>query len=110
MTQGRTTSALEALANIVLGWLVALATQLLVFPVMGLSVTVAQHLGIGAAFTVVSFLRSYCLRRLFDRLTHRGSPPGGQVKLYDSCRETGGIPFFTRSQNSDRGSGSMRGE
>jgi len=58
MSQGRAISALEAFANMLLGWLVALATQLLVFPVMGLSVTVAQHLGICAAFTAVSFLRS----------------------------------------------------
>ena len=103
MTQGRMTSALEALANLVVGWIVALATQLLVFPVMGLSVTVAQHLGIGAAFTVVSFLRSYCLRRLFERLARRGAPPGadqstrpppgnrrGKVSSFEARTPTGG--------------------
>ncbi|WP_220124983.1 hypothetical protein [Roseovarius sp. TE539] len=94
MTQGRAISALEALANIVLGWIVALATQLLVFPVMGLSVTVAQHLGVGAAFTIVSFVRSYCLRRLFERLARRGAPPGGRVNLRRPCRGTGGGRHF----------------
>lgn len=96
MTQGRMTSALEALANLVVGWIMALATQLLVFPVMGLSVTVGQHLGIGAAFTIVSFLRSYCLRRLFERLARR-PPPGGGVNLLDLCHGTGGgSRTFTR--------------
>lgn len=77
MTQGRAISALEAAANVTVGWLVALGTQMVVFPVMGLSVTVAQHLGIGAAFTAVSFLRSYILRRLFERLATR-HPGEGQ--------------------------------
>ena len=104
MSQGRAISALEAFANMLLGWLVALATQLLVFPVMGLSVTVAQHLGIGAAFTIVSFLRSYCLRRLFERLARRCAPPGGGSISGGSTRKPAGEGFFFRSQNSDRGS------
>ena len=109
MTQGRAISALEALANLVLGWLVALATQLLVFPVMGLSITVAQHLGIGAAFTLVSFLRSYCLRRLFERLARRGTPQGGGSISTTSATQPAGAGTFLHGQNSDRGSESTKG-
>ena len=109
MTQGRITSALEAVANLVVGWIVALATQLLVFPVMGLSVTVAQHLGIGAAFTAVSFLRSYCLRRLFEWLATRPRAPGGGSISGGSTRKPAGEGFFFRSQNSDRGSEKVKG-
>ncbi|WP_297767770.1 hypothetical protein [uncultured Roseovarius sp.] len=111
MTQGRATSALEALANLVLGWIVALATQLLVFPVMGLSVTVAQHLGIGAAFTIVSFLRSYCLRRIFERLARRGAPwgPGGGSISTTSATGPAGAGDFFHGQNSDRGTESVKG-
>jgi hypothetical protein len=67
MSQSRTYSILEAITNVAVGWLLAILTQLLVFPVYGLSVTVAQNLQIGVVFTGVSLVRSYALRRLFIR-------------------------------------------
>ena len=68
MRQSRSLSAIESAANVVVGWVVALATQLAVFPAVGLQVTLAQHLWTSLAFTSVSFLRGYLLRRLFVRL------------------------------------------
>jgi len=67
MRQSRSLSAIEVAANVVVGWLVALATQLAVFPAVGLQVTLAQHLWASLAFTSVSFLRGYLIRRLFVR-------------------------------------------
>jgi hypothetical protein len=109
MSQGRAISALEALANLVVGWIVVLAMQLLVFPVIGLSVTVAQHLGIGAAFTIVSFLRSYCLRHLFERLARRGTPQGGGSISTTSATQPAGAGFFFHGQNSDGVSETAKG-
>jgi hypothetical protein len=60
-------SAVESVANIAIGYGVAVGTQLLVFPVFGLSVDLASNLAIGGIFTVVSLVRSYFLRRLFNR-------------------------------------------
>ena len=68
MTQSRTMSAVESVANVVIGYGVALATQVVVFGSLGLSVSLAQNLWIGAVFTVVSLARSYLLRRVFNRL------------------------------------------
>ncbi|MCB2136636.1 MAG: hypothetical protein KDE08_11955 [Rhodobacteraceae bacterium] len=68
MPQSRSLSALEAGANLVVGYLLAVAVQLMIFPVMGLAVTPLQSAKIGGAFTVVSFARSYVLRRLFEQL------------------------------------------
>ena len=68
MSQTRTLSAIEAVANVAVGWLVALATQLIVFPVLGLQVMLWQNLALSAVFSSVSVVRSYCLRRLFARL------------------------------------------
>lgn len=68
MTQSRSFSTIEAATNVVLGWMVALITQLLVFPVIGLQVMLWQNLALSGVFTAVSFLRSYVLRRLFVRL------------------------------------------
>lgn len=109
MTQGSLTSAFESPAHLVVGGLVALATQLLVFPVMGLSVTVAQHLGIGAAFTIVSFLRSHGLRRSFERLARRGAPQGGGLISGGLATGPAGAGIFFHGQNSDRGSERAKG-
>ncbi len=68
MTQSRSFSTIEAATNVVFGWMVAVITQLLVFPVIGLQVMLWQNLVLSGVFASVSFLRSYVLRRLFVRL------------------------------------------
>lgn len=67
MSQPCAVSALEALTNVAVGYGLAVAAQFAVFPVFGLVVTVPQSLGIGVVFTGLSIVRSYVLRRLFDR-------------------------------------------
>lgn len=62
---------LEAIANVLIGYTVAVLTQILIFPVFGLHITLGQNLKLGAAFTVVSILRSFVLRRLFETLRIR---------------------------------------
>ena len=61
-------SLVESIANIAVGYCLAVVTQLLAFPHFGLKVTITDTLAIGAVFTVVSIGRSYCLRRLFEAL------------------------------------------
>ena len=68
MSQSRRNSALEAVANVVIGYVVAISAQLAIFPLFGIPTPVAAHLEIGALFTVVSLVRSYALRRLFNRV------------------------------------------
>ena len=72
MSQSRALSALEAGANVVVGYGLAVLVQLVLFPVFGLSVALADSLRICAVFTLVSLARSYALRRLFDRLLAGG--------------------------------------
>ena len=67
MTQSRRQSFAESCANIAVGYLIALATQMVVFPAMGIEVRVSQNIRIGLVFTAVSLARSYLLRRWFDR-------------------------------------------
>jgi hypothetical protein len=71
MKQSRAMSLIEATANVVVGYGVAVLTQLLVFPMFGLHTTLAKNLMIGAIFTVVSIARSFALRRLFEALLDR---------------------------------------
>ena len=67
MAQSRRGSLIEAVTNTVVGYALAVTTQFAVFPLFGLQVGVIENLGLGLVFTAVSLIRSYLLRRLFDR-------------------------------------------
>jgi hypothetical protein len=66
--QSRRMSLIEAVANVVLGFLVALPTQIIVFPLFELKVGFGDNLAIGGLFTIASITRSYMLRRLFEAI------------------------------------------
>lgn len=66
--QTRLQSLLEAWTNVLIGYIVALAAQIIVFPWYDIEVTISQNLQIGLIFTAVSIARSYLVRRLFNRL------------------------------------------
>ena len=66
--QSKAYSLIESVTNIIVGYFVALGAQLVVFPMFGLSVPVRDNILIGLVFTVVSLVRSYVLRRIFNRL------------------------------------------
>ena len=68
--QTKLQTLVESVANVAIGYLVALAAQLMIFPLLGIAVSLSQNLVIGAFFTVVSIARSYCVRRAFNWL-HR---------------------------------------
>ena len=68
MTQSRTMSAAESVANVAIGYGIALITQVVVFGALEIPVSLEQNLCIGVVFTVVSLIRSYLLRRFFNRL------------------------------------------
>ncbi|HXF87901.1 MAG TPA: hypothetical protein VNK48_06090 [Xanthobacteraceae bacterium] len=59
-------SLVEALINVAVGFGLAVLTQMMIFPLFGLAVSLGHNLQIGAIFTAVSILRSYALRRLFE--------------------------------------------
>jgi hypothetical protein len=80
MKQSRLMSLVEALANVVVGYGVAVVTQILIFPLFGLHATLGQNLMIGAMFTLVSLARSYALRRLFEQLRERQALGQGSAR------------------------------
>ena len=71
MKQSRVMSLVESVANVIIGYGVAVVTQILIFPIFGLHTTLAQNLKMGAAFTVVSVARSFALRRVFEAIRMR---------------------------------------
>ncbi|WP_297858104.1 hypothetical protein [Elioraea sp.] len=66
-------SLIEAVANVAVGFGVAVLAQVVLFPLFGLDVTLTDNLLIGAIFTAVSIVRSYALRRLFEAIRIRRS-------------------------------------
>ena len=73
MKQSRTMSMVEASVNVVVGYVLAIATQIVVFPWFGIETGLAEHLTIGLAFVGVSLARGYVLRRLFEAIRDRSS-------------------------------------
>jgi len=75
MSQPRIYSLIESVANVAIGFGVALVTQIAVFPLFGIHVRLSDQLGIAAIFTAVSIARSYVVRRLFNRIRHEVAHP-----------------------------------
>jgi uncharacterized protein (DUF2062 family) len=70
--QTRKASLVESLANTLVGYGVAIASQVAIFPFFGIHIGLASNAAIGALFTLVSLIRSYALRRLFETLRVKG--------------------------------------
>ena len=71
--QSRRMSLVEAVVNVVVGYGVAVVTQILIFPMFGLHTTLAQNLQMGGVFTGISICRSFLFRRLFENLRVRST-------------------------------------
>ena len=75
-------SFVEAIANVGVGYILAVLTQVIVFPLFDIRTSLSDSLIIGMFFTAVSIVRSYALRRLFEttkvraRQTQTDAQPG----------------------------------
>lgn len=68
MTQSRALSLVESATNVIVGYVLAVITQIVLFPLFGWNPTLAQNMRIGLVFAGVSLARTYLLRRLFERI------------------------------------------
>jgi hypothetical protein len=68
MEQSKLSSLIESLINILIGYVVALASQLAIFPMVGIHIPLSTNLEIGAWFTLISLVRSYVIRRWFNSM------------------------------------------
>jgi len=66
--QSKKFSLIESCVNVSVGYLVALLSQIIIFPVFGLDVTIKSNILIGLWFTGISIVRSYTLRRIFNKI------------------------------------------
>lgn len=69
--QSHRNSAIEAFVNVAIGYLVSVLANILILPMFGYDVSLPDSFTIGAAFTFVSLIRSYAVRRFFNFLQGR---------------------------------------
>lgn len=73
MTQTKLESLIESIVNILIGYGVALASQLVLFPLFGILISFSTNLWIGLWFTIISLVRSYVIRRWFNARLHKAA-------------------------------------
>lgn len=71
MSQTKLGSFIEAWVNVLIGFWINFAANLLILPAFGFTgLTLATNFYIGLAYTVVSVARSYVIRRWFNAKLH----------------------------------------
>jgi hypothetical protein len=63
MLQKKRHSLAESVINVAIGYFVALASQIVVFPLFNIHVRFRDNIMIGLYFTAISIVRSYLIRR-----------------------------------------------
>ncbi len=75
MTQTRTGSFVESMANIAVGFTINFLANLVILPAFGFtSLTAGKNFAIGIAYTGISLARSFILRRYFNGLRFGNKP------------------------------------
>ncbi|WP_045859569.1 DUF7220 family protein [Teredinibacter purpureus] len=70
MQQTKLGSLIESLINIAIGFSINFTANLTLFPIFGWEISIAQNIGLGACYTAISIVRSYCIRRWFNARLH----------------------------------------
>lgn len=78
--QTRLGSFVESWANIAIGMGINIVANLIVLPWFGFDVTPSKAAGMALIFTVISLVRSYYLRRLFNRLKFGNSAEAAKTQ------------------------------
>ena len=73
MTQSRLGSLIEACINVLIGFAINFVANLVILPLIGFQISVAQNLFIGVLYTLISVARSYAVRRWFNARIHRAA-------------------------------------
>lgn len=76
MKQSRLMSAVESATNIVVGYILAVITQVVAFPWWGIEISLFDNMALGLVFMGVAIVRSYGLRRIFEHIRHSRAASG----------------------------------
>lgn len=79
--QTRLESLIEVLANIAIGFMVTMLASPIIYPLFGVTFTVAQNFGLTLIFTVLSVVRGYIVRRWFNNNMKNFSKRAAEIVL-----------------------------
>ena len=65
--QTKLQSLVESFTNILIGYVTAIISQILIFPLFDINIPLSDNLLIGLYFTLISLVRSYLVRRYYNR-------------------------------------------
>ena len=68
MSQSKAMSFVESLTNVAVGLVVSLISQIVIFGFYGIHISLGQNIAMTFWFTLISIIRSYALRRIFNGL------------------------------------------
>jgi hypothetical protein len=64
--QTKKQSLIETATNIIIGYFVAISSQIVVFPLFDIKIPISDNLLIGFYFTIISMFRGYLVRRWYN--------------------------------------------
>lgn len=73
MNQTRLGSLIEAFINVLIGFWINFAANLVILPLFGYTPSLTDNFQIGLLYTVVSIARSYIIRRWFNARLHEAA-------------------------------------
>lgn len=66
--QSKKYSRYESLTNTIAGLVLSFLVQLIIYPALNIKVTIFENIFITFVFLLVSYIRSYTIRRIFNNL------------------------------------------
>lgn len=66
--QSKKHSMMETFLNIAIGWIVSICANAIIFPIVGVDLPLEANLKVSVFFTIISIIRTYAVRRYFNRL------------------------------------------
>lgn len=71
MSQSKTQSLVEVIINVVVGYVIATFTQIIIFPMFDIHIGLGDQMMISLVFTIISIIRGYVIRRWFNARIHK---------------------------------------
>ena len=65
--QSKKYSIIESVANTLIGLVTSFIIQLIIYPLLDIPVSISQNIIITLVFLIVSIIRGYLIRRLFNK-------------------------------------------
>lgn len=61
-------SMLESAVSVIIGYLVAVAVQIYIFPLFGVKITLSDSLILSLIIVLFAFFKNFMVRRIFNRI------------------------------------------